>query len=147
MSTLQEAINIVCPHCHGVNKIPKKDSYKKISCGKCKESILDTEPINVNEENFDRHLVNNDIPVVVDFWAQWCGPCKMMAPTFQSVAQKYPAKVRFIKLNTEEYQEVAERYRISGIPTMIMFKNGVAIDRVSGALPANQMQEWINKII
>lgn len=83
-----EKINIVCPHCFKINAIPKKDSYAKANCGSCKNSLLDTNPVELDESNFDHVIVNSDIPVIVDFWAPWCGPCKMMAPIFNDVAKK-----------------------------------------------------------
>ena len=90
-------MKVICPHCLSVNNVPQKESYKKANCGRCKNSLLDTKPIELNSSNFDEVIVNSDIPVIVDFWAPWCGPCKMMGPVFESVATNYPLKNTFCK--------------------------------------------------
>ena len=140
---MSEIINVTCPHCAAVNRIPKKESYKKANCGSCKKSLLDTTPINALDSDFDMYLVNNDLPVVVDFWAPWCGPCKSMGPVFEKVASNYPLKIRFVKVNTESEQSIGARFGIRSIPTLILFKGGKELDRVSGALPEIQLKEWI----
>lgn len=138
-------INIVCPHCQKVNAIPKKDSYSKANCGSCKNSLLDTSPIDLNESNFDHVIVNSEILVIVDFWAPWCGPCKMMAPIFNEVAQKYPLKALFVKVNTEDQQNLASKYIIKSIPTLIVYKNGNEIKRVTGALDPLKLSNLVNE--
>lgn len=142
-----EKIKVVCPHCGAVNAIPRKEQYAKANCGQCKRSLLDTTPINVNETAFNNQVVNSDIPVVVDFWAAWCGPCKMMAPAFEQTAAAFPLKVRFAKLDTEAEQAVAARFGIRSIPTTIIFKNNKELDRVSGALSAEQLKQWVGQFI
>jgi thioredoxin 2 len=127
-------INVVCPHCQKVNAIPRKDSYAKANCGSCKDSLLSTTPIELDESNFDHVVVNSEIPVIVDFWAPWCGPCKMMAPIFNEVAGFYPLKALFVKVNTEAHQNLGAKYNIRSIPTLVVYKNGTEVKRVSGAL-------------
>lgn len=127
-------MRVVCPHCLSVNNIPKKESYKKANCGKCKKSLLDTNPLELSATNFDEVLVNSDIPVIVDCWAPWCGPCKMMAPNFEKAARKFPLKTLFAKVNTENEQTLGARLNIRSIPTLIIFKEGKEVHRVSGAL-------------
>jgi len=144
---MNQTIHVVCPHCNETNRIPKKDSYNKANCGYCKQSLLDTQPINLTKSNFDNQLVNNDIPIVVDFWADWCGPCKMMAPSFKGAASKLPLKVRFAKLDTESEQMIAAKFAIRSIPTMIIFKNGVEVSRQSGALSEQQIIQWVNQYV
>ncbi|GGD33541.1 thiol disulfide reductase thioredoxin [Malaciobacter pacificus] len=138
-------LNIVCPHCKKVNSIPKKDSYSKANCGSCKNSLLDTTPIELDESNFDHVIVNSDIPVIVDFWAPWCGPCKMFAPIYNEVSQKYPLKALFTKVNTEAEQNLGAKFGIRSIPTLIIYKNGVEVKRVSGALDPLRLSNLINE--
>ncbi len=138
---------VVCPHCGQVNAIPVKDHYSKANCGSCKRSLLDTKPIALDASSFERHVANNDIPVIVDFWAPWCGPCKMMAPAFEQAAEAFPLKARFAKVNTEEQQQLAGRFGIRSIPTLIAFKGGREVDRVSGALSADQLKQWVSQFI
>ncbi len=142
-----DKIKVVCPHCDQVNAIPNKEHYNKANCGHCKKSLLDTTPIQLTAQNFDLHLVNSDIPVVVDFWAPWCGPCKMMGPAFEEAAKSFPLKVRFAKLNTEEHQAPSAKFGIRSIPTMIAFKNGKEVGRQSGALSAEQIKQWVGSLV
>ena len=138
-------MRVVCPHCLAVNNVPKKDSYKKANCGKCKQSLLDTKPMELNESNFDEVVANSDIPIIVDFWAPWCGPCKMMAPNFERAAQEFVLKARFAKVNTENEQNLGARFGIRSIPTIIVFKDGREVDRVSGALDVNSLVALASK--
>ena len=138
-------INVVCPHCLKVNAIPKKDSYSKANCGSCKNSLLDTSPIELDESNFDHVIVNSGIPVIVDFWAPWCGPCKMMAPIFNEVASKYALKALFVKVNTEAHQNMGAKFGIRSIPTLVVYKNGLEKKRVSGTLDQLRLSNLVNE--
>lgn len=138
-------MNVVCPHCGGVNAIPIKDSYVKAACGHCKGSLLDTKPLSVNITSFDRLILNDERLIIADFWAPWCGPCKSMAPSFEEAARSFPLKAQFIKINTEEVQQLGSRFGIRSIPTVIAFKNNRIIDQFSGALPASQIIAWVRK--
>lgn len=138
-------LNVVCPFCLKVNSIPKKDIYLKANCGSCKKSLLDTTPIELNETNFDHIIVNSQIPVIVDFWAPWCGPCKMFSPIFNEISKKYPLKALFTKVNTEEQQNLASRFNIKSIPTLIVYKNGIEKKRVSGALDPLRLANLVNE--
>lgn len=137
-------LKVVCPHCAKVNHIPKKEHYSKANCGACKNSLLETTPKELNQNSFDHEIVNTDLPVIVDFWAPWCQPCQMFAPTFKKVSQNYALKVRFAKVNTQEQEALAALYNIRSIPTIIIFKNGVEVHRVSGAIDESQLTYLAN---
>jgi len=138
-------MRIICPSCQEVNNIPKKESYKKANCGKCKKSLLDLNLVNLDNNNFDEIIVNSDIPVIVDFWAPWCGPCKMMGPVFEKVSKEYALKVLFAKVNTEVEQNLGAKYAIRSIPTLAVFKDGVESERVSGALNEDALKQLVLK--
>lgn len=138
-------MRVVCPHCQEVNNIPQKESYKKANCGKCKASLLSTKPIDLTTDNFDEVIVNGDIPVIIDFWAPWCGPCRVMGPTFEKVAKNFPLKALFTKVNTENEQELGARFGIRSIPTMIVFKNGKEMQRVSGVLDETSLNQLVSQ--
>jgi thioredoxin 2 len=140
---MSQTKNIVCPNCDSTNRIPADRTVTKANCGKCKHSLLDTAPVELNASRFERHIANSDIPVVADFWAAWCGPCKMMAPAFAAASGSFPLTARFVKINTEAEQALSARFAIRSIPTLILFKNGREIDRVSGALSQPQLEQWV----
>lgn len=140
-------MKIVCPHCKSVNNVPQKESYKKANCGRCKESLLDTRPIELTANNFDEVIVNSDIPVIVDFWAPWCGPCKMMGPNFEKSAKNFPLKTLFTKVNTENEQTLGARFGIRSIPTLIIFKEGKEVHRISGALDESSLNSLVTQFM
>ena len=140
-------MRVICPHCLSVNNIPQKDSYKKANCGKCKKSLLDTQPIDLTASNFDEVIVNSDIPVIVDYWAPWCGPCKMMGPNFEKSARNFPVKTLFVKVNTENEQQLGARFGIRSIPTLMIFKDGKEVHRASGALSEEQLNSLVKQFI
>ena len=134
-----QKINVVCAACLKINKIPKKDSYKKALCGECKNSLLEKNILDVNEYNLDHILMNSDIPVIIDFWAPWCGPCKSFSPIFEETSKSFVLKALFIKINTQEEQNIAQKYGIQSIPTLVIFKNAEEIKRVSGLIDPTKL--------
>ena len=140
-------MRVVCPHCLSINNIPQKESYSKANCGKCKKSLLETKPIELTNNNFDEVIVNSDIPVIIDFWAPWCGPCKMMGPNFERSAAKFPLKTLFTKVNTEDEQNLGARFGIRSIPTLVIFKGGKEVHRISGALDEASLSKLVSEFI
>ena len=135
-------MNLVCPACGTTNRVPKDRLGDGPVCGRCKSSLLKAEPFELKEENLQAFLAGTELPVVVDFWAEWCGPCKMMAPHFEAAAREMP-EVRFAKVDTESAPRASATYSIRGIPTLIVFDRGAEVARVSGAMQAAELTRWI----
>ena len=137
------ASHLVCPHCHAINRIPTERMEDAPKCGQCKGVLFSASPVELTDQVFNKHINKNDIPVAVDFWASWCGPCKMMAPEFKQAAHALEPKVRFAKVDTEANQQTAAQFGIRSIPTMILFKKGKQVAQQAGAMSAVQINEWI----
>jgi len=142
-----EKINILCPFCLKVNKIPQKDTYKKALCGICKESLLAKNLINADSTTFDHILVNSEIPVIIDFWAAWCAPCKAFSPIFKQVSASFTLKALFIKVNTQENEALARKYSIVSLPTLLVFKNSKEVKRVSGLLDPSKLSILVQDLL
>jgi thioredoxin 2 len=142
-----DTVRVVCPHCATTNRIPVARLGDSAKCGGCKEALLPSEPFELTKASFDRQVATTDLPLVVDFWAPWCGPCRMMAPAYEQAAAKLAPGVRLAKLNTDEESDIAGRFGIRGIPTLIAFKNGREVARQSGAMTLPQLLQWIQASI
>jgi len=140
---MHDPLHIVCPHCSATNRVPPERVGDKPKCGKCHEPLFDGHPVELNEAGFERHIAGNDVPVVVDFWAPWCGPCRVMAPEYEKAAVMLEPYARFAKINTEEAQGLAQRFNIRSIPTMALFRGGREIARQSGAMGAAAIASWV----
>ena len=143
---MSEPLHVVCPACASVNRVLLERAAAG-RCGRCKQFLFSGKPIELTSANFQAHVEKTGLPVVVDFWAAWCGPCRIMAPHFERAAAEIEPAARFAKLNTEEAQEIAARFAIRGIPTIIIFRNGSEIARQSGAMDHPTLTRWIRQHI
>ena len=139
---MSEVIQVACPACLAPNRVPAARIAEDPKCGKCGAALLDGAPAELNEDQFEPFVQRTELPVLVDFWAPWCGPCRAMAPHFERAAQQMKERVRLVKVNTEDAPGLAARYNIRAIPTLVLFRNGVEQKRMSGALDAGALERW-----
>lgn len=140
---MNNSTHVVCAGCHAVNRLPEDRLVQAPKCGKCGELVFAGKPAELTDASFQKHISRNDVPVVVDFWAPWCGPCKTMAPEFEAAAAELEPKVRLAKLNTDTEQGTAARFNIRSIPTLALFKNGQEIARQPGAMSKADIVRWV----
>ena len=145
--TASTSRTIACPSCATLNRVPQDRLNAGGKCGRCGAALFDGHPVTLTTGNFDAHLIKSDIPLLVDFWASWCGPCQMMAPAYEQAAQMLEPHVRLAKVNTEEEQTLAARFGISSIPTLVLLRGGRELARQSGALGLQDIVRWVRSKI
>ena len=140
---MNDSLHVVCPHCAAVNRISAAKLSESPVCGQCKQSLFEGEPLELTASNFERHIGRSDLPVVVDFWASWCGPCQMMAPEFAKAAALAQGQAVFVKVNTDQHPDIAQSFRIQGIPAFALIRDGRLVAQIAGFQPAPRLLEWL----
>jgi len=144
---MSETVHIVCPHCNAVNRIPLNRLEQAPNCGKCHQALFQGHPLELTSANFQQQVSRNEIPLLVDFWAPWCGPCKMMAPAFEQAAIELEPQVRLAKLNTEVEQAIGAQFGIRSIPTLALFRGGRVVAQQAGAMGSADIVRWVRGLL
>jgi len=145
---VNEAVrHVVCPHCDSVNRLPQARNARTAKCGKCHKLLFTGQPLSASTAGFLKQIERNDIPVVADFWADWCGPCHAMAPAYARVASDLEPQMRFLKVDTEAEPSLAAKYQIRSIPTLIVFRAGQVVAQRAGAMDAGTLKAWLGQYV
>ena len=146
MTTLPDPVLTICPHCGAANRVPAARLSANPTCGKCHKYLFTGAPLAVDQAGFERHVTKGTLPVLVDFWADWCGPCKAMAPAYAQAAKVLEPQVRLLKVDTEAAPMLSQRYQIRSIPTLMLLQGGREVARTSGAMPVEQIVRWVRSV-
>lgn len=139
---MDPSLHVVCPHCDTINRVPQAKLADGGRCGQCHQQLFDGHPAALDTARFERHLAKSEVPLLIDFWPQWCGPCRMMAPEFERAAGMLEPAVRLVKVNVDEEPALAQRYRVQSIPTLLLAFQGREVARAAGARSAAQLVQW-----
>lgn len=142
---MSKIVHVPCPHCGATNRLPEDRLSARPTCGKCKSALFTGHPVELTAANFGKHANAEDLPLLIDCWASWCGPCRAMAPVFEAAATQFEPRLRFGKLDTEANQGIAAKFGIRAIPTLILMRGGKEIARHSGAMSAPMLTQWIDQ--
>ena len=146
---METSIHIVCPNCDTINRLPRDrlvgDTARGGRCGQCRKPLFEGHPVALNAARFERHLAKSGVPLMIDFWAEWCGPCRMMAPEFEKAAAALEPELRLVKVNVDEEPALAQRFQTRSIPTLLLAFDGQAVARAAGARSAPQLIQWARK--
>jgi thioredoxin 2 len=144
---MDAAVHIVCPHCDTINRVPRErlanDDAVGGRCGSCHEALFDRHPVALDTARFERHLEKSDVPLLIDFWAEWCGPCRMIAPEFERAAAAIEPRARLVKVNVDAEPALAQRFQVRSIPTLVLALHGREVARTAGARSAAQLARWV----
>jgi thioredoxin 2 len=139
---MSETVQVVCPHCDATNRLPVERDAKGAKCGRCKSALFSGKPVDLTGSRFGKHLASSDLPLVVDFWASWCGPCRSMAPVFEKAAQTLEPRARFIKIDVDAEPELAQQLGVRGIPALFLFKDGKVAEHHAGMADIHLFDRW-----
>ena len=135
-------MHVVCPHCSAINRVPEERLQQHPQCGSCHQALFGPAPLQLGDSDFERFVARSELPLLVDFWAPWCGPCRMMAPQFEQAAQQLQGRAVLAKVNSDDNPQASVRHRIRSIPTLLLFRNGQEVRRHSGVMPAREIARW-----
>jgi thioredoxin 2 len=143
---IKEKRRVVCPNCDSINAVPADRPLHAAICGRCRAKLFQGTPVELNAARLQKHIAKSDLPVIVDFWAPWCGPCRSMAPIFAEAAKSLEPRARFAKINVDENPEAARQYRVQGIPALFAFTGGEVAARQSGLSDPNLLRAWVEQL-